>query len=158
MDLEAVKIKYAAPLPQKVPVGQALPGIVHPCGKVGRQFQPVMPGQDALHRKLPHLPDRARKRRGIGGGVKGIQTPGIEQVPRKQQAACFLIEAAVPGGVSRRMDDPHLPVAQVDHIAVFQQAVAAALIGTVIIRAKAAGKAQGRAVRFARTACGGSGK
>lgn len=76
--------------------------------------QPHLQPQQALHRSVIV----------IGVRVVGVldQRTVVENVAGKQDFRRFLVERDAPGGMAGSVNDLELPIAEVDHVAVLQQA------------------------------------
>lgn len=157
VDLETVEGKNTASLTEQPLPFQMLPGGIHPGSEIRRKIHPMMAGQDPRNRKMTDPFHRPGKLLRIGGGIEGVQASRIEQVPGKEEPPRRLVKAAMSRGMSRRVEDLHLPPAQVDDLPVAEPLPCPVRIDAVVLREKPSGKRQGRAIRLARTIWGGSG-
>lgn len=94
----------------------------------------VVSGQDSAYIIALDALDRLVEEKGIGGGVEGVETALVHQISGEEIALLRLIEAAVSGGVARRVDDLELPAAQVQPVSIPQQPLGRAAIDLVCIR------------------------
>ena len=105
MDLEISKIKYAGSLFQFAGNRQFTEAFFYSIDQVCRNIELMVAGQDALCVKFPDSLYRLEKLLRISCRIKRIETAPIDQVPGIQIFSLRLIEAAVTGGVSGRMND-----------------------------------------------------
>ena len=118
MDLKVPKIKAPGALVEKTPLPQAAKAVPGPDRRIRRAGKGVVPRQDLPKGQLRDPLQGAEKGRRICGRVEGIQAAPVEEISGIEPPTGFLIVAAVPRGVPRRVEHLDLPPAKIDDIPV----------------------------------------
>ena len=105
MYLKPSEIKYSAALLQFAQPMQRCKSVCDFAGQRGRNIRRMMRRKYSLRIQGFHLFRRAHKRKWVGRRIKGVQAPLINQIPGIQPPSVRLIETAVPGRMTGRMDD-----------------------------------------------------